>query len=194
MIKIKNIIRYEQLSGKSFSDFDSSNENDVITLLYCIELPKETFEVYKKTAKVAEKALFNEIKKINDEMVLINQFSTVQSDESTAESDTKKHEMVSNIVAALIYGGLDAHFVMEEMEIADLPLFIKGLETKKKEKLENWRLWTFFTVLPHVGKGISKPQDLIKFTWEEDTEKQEAAKTLEDSKDLFDAFMNGKIN
>jgi hypothetical protein len=193
MIKIKNIIRYEQLSGKSFSDFDSNDENDVITLLYCIELPKEAFEVYKKTAKVAEKALFNEIKKINDEMILINQFSSVKLEESNTvtESDAKKHEMVSNIASTLVYGGLDAHYVMEEMEIADLPIFVKGLENKKKEELENCRLWTFFNILPHVGKGIKEPQDLIKFPWEKSEKEPENA---EDGENIFKEFIHGNIN
>jgi len=183
------------LTGKSFSDFDNSNEDDVIALLYCIQLPKETFEIYKRTAKVAQKALVNEIKKISDEMVIINQFSTVKLEESdtVTESDTKNHEMVSNIATALIYGGLNAHFVMEELEIADLPIFIKGLEDKRKEELENSRLWTFFNVLPHVGKGFEKPQDLIRFAWEKETEKKEADKNIKDNTDILSAFFKGKV-
>lgn len=192
MIKIKNIIRYEQLTGKSFSDFDNSDEDDVMALLYCIELPNGSFEQFKNASKIAKKALSESLKNINECMELINQFSETKKEDSLEnekENDTKSHEKVSIIAASLIFGGVDAHFVMEELEIQDLPLFVKGLENKNKAKMENDRLWTFYNILPHVGKGISKPQDLMVFPWEADTEKAEALKNIEDNAKKFEDFM-----
>jgi hypothetical protein len=184
MIKLKNIIRYEQLTDKSFTSFDNSNEEDVFSLLYCIRLPKETFEFYKNTFKTAPIAAKNEIKEVNEYMTVMQQFS--KKSENEEESN---HEKVSNTIMSLIFSGLDAHFVMEEMEIEDLPLFISGMEEKAKAKIENDRLWTFYNILPHVGKGIKSPQDLIKFPWEKEDKKSDI-----DSETIFNQFMENKIN
>jgi len=194
MIKIKNIIRYEQLTDKSFSAFDSTNEDEVLALLYCIELPEQTFEVFKRTTATAKRALESYLKKVNGYMEFISQFfSETKKKTDEANSDNKKPEKVTDLISILLFSGIDTRYVMEEMEIQDLPMFIGGLEKKKRADLENDRLWTFYHILPQVGKGITKPQDMCPFPWEEKEIEQSAKEDIERNAEKYNDFIkNGK--
>ena len=65
--------------------------------------------------------------------------------------------------------GLDAHFVLYEMKLFEIGDYLKAIDEHKKEQMERDRLWTFYTILPHVDhKKLKKPQDLMPFPWEKE--------------------------
>ena len=99
-------------------------------------------------------------------------------------------EMISGIVSVLIISGLDAHYVLNEMEICDLPLYIEAYEKKRKEEMESARMWTYLTILPHIDarKMENGAKDLITFPWEE-AEKQAEKEIKETEIERFELFM-----
>lgn len=79
---------------------------------------------------------------------------------------------------SLISNGIDAHFVLEELELSELYPLIKSLDSVKKEKMEQKRFWTFFQILPQIdSKKIKSPKDLLLFPWE-NIDKEEEEKIL----------------
>ena len=84
--------------------------------------------------------------------------------------------------------GLDAHYALNEMELCDLPLFLEAYERKKKEQMEESRMWTYLTILPHIDakKMENGAKDLITFPWEE---KKEATEISDIEAQRFEEFM-----
>ena len=99
--------------------------------------------------------------------------------------------MIGNIVSTLIMSGLDATYALEEMELCDLPMYIEAYERKRKEEMEASRLWTFFTMLPHIDSKKMKngAMDLITFPWEEVEATREAERAINEDIDRFEQFM-----
>jgi hypothetical protein len=79
---------------------------------------------------------------------------------------------------------------MKLFEIGD---YIKAIDEHKKEQMERDRLWTFYTILPHIDqKKLKKPQDLMPFPWEREQLEKDALEQLEKDKDMFNKFFNSK--
>ena len=47
-MKIGSVIKWEQMTDRSFLTMQYDNEDDVMKLLYCISSPNATFEDFKK--------------------------------------------------------------------------------------------------------------------------------------------------
>lgn len=78
-ITIKNIIRWEQLRGKTFSEFDTSDTDDVIALMY-VTTPDKTlggslFETYREVVQQRPKLVEKHSDEISRYLDYINQFS-----------------------------------------------------------------------------------------------------------------------
>lgn len=82
-------------------------------------------------------------------MGIMAQFQGTESSDDT-KSEGRISCSIGEIVSMLVMGGLDAHYAMEEMDLCDLPLYIEAYERKRKEELENARLWTYISILPHI--------------------------------------------
>ena len=66
-------------------------------------------------------------------------------------------------------------------------MYVEYYNNQNKSKLEMDRLWTYYTMLPHINtKKIKSPKDLIKFNWEVDDKKSIENITEDD----FDAMIN----
>jgi len=186
-LKIKAILRWEQIKNKSFSNFDSSDIEDIELLIYTMSEKKVTFEVFKNAlgAKI-RKDMYSDLNKL---MKYIAQF---QSENNTEEDPG--NQKIGDIISSLILSGLDPHYALNEMELFDLPVFISAYERKKKEEMENSRLWTYLSMLPHIDAKKMKngAKDLMIFPWEQaeiDTEKEIKDEEIE----KFENFMkNGK--
>lgn len=179
------------MTGKSFSDFDSENKEDLLSLLYCIDLPGESFKLYKQALMASQKVFSAKLIAVNDYLSHINQFAIEREKKPDEEVENEESKKIGAIAMSLIYNGVDSHYVMEEMEIEDLRLFVDGASQKLKEKIENDRLWAFYNVLPHVS-GIKSPQDLITFPWEEEEQRKKAEKNIEENEEIFKGIMNSK--
>ncbi|WP_291580959.1 hypothetical protein [Bacteroides sp.] len=196
-LTIKAIIRWEQMRGKSFSLMDYTNQEDLEVLLYTTVICNSpgkmyTFEIFRQTLsnkKVAGEMILS----LEREGAVLAQFYKRQKDGKTGNNDTIP-EKISELVSTLIMSGLDAHYAMNEMELCDLPMYIGSYEKMRKEEMESNRLWTFFTMMPHIDAKKMKngAKDLIIFPWEEEDAKIEAERAINEGLERFENFMNTK--
>ena len=69
----------------------------------------------------------------------------------------------------IVQYGVDAHYIMEEMELWQIEAMFRAVENTVKSKYEEERLWTYLTILPQVdGKKLNKPEKLLPFPWEKE--------------------------
>lgn len=195
-LSIKSIIRAEQILSKPFTDIDYTNIEELTKLLYCTVLSNNpvlfTFEEFQAIAE-NEKQLSAMIKEIEKANLVLEQFSrcpTAQNVENTGESP-----YIKELVGMLVMSGLDAHYVMNEMEISDIPMFVEAYEKKKREEMEASRLWTFLSIIPHVDtKKVKSPKDLMLFPWEEKEMQKAAEQALLRDKKVAEKFLSGEFN
>ncbi|MEF3427850.1 hypothetical protein [Bacteroides cellulosilyticus] len=194
-LTIKAIIRWEQLREKSFSLMDYTDKEDMESLLYVIYItsdkPGYTFEVFRQV--IADErfmsAMSSDLGRI---MEIVAQFQKkIVPDLGSTEGSP---EYIGNIVSALIMAGLDAHYALNEMELCDLPLYLEAYERKRKEEMESSRMWTYFTMLPHIDARKMKngARDLIVFPWEEEEMRKEAERAIREDAARFEEFMKTK--
>lgn len=171
-LTIKAIIRWEQLRKKSFSLMDYTSKDDVDALLYTTTICNNdgmmyTFDIFRHTLS-NEKLIKEMVSKLERETAMLSQFQKKQEKAVIGNTDDSP-ETIADIVSALILAGLDAHYVLNEMELCDLPLYIEAYEKKRKEDMESARMWTYLTILPHIDARKMKngAKDLIIFPWEE---------------------------
>lgn len=180
-IKIKQIIRWEQLTNKAFCSFDPDNENDVVALMYVTSSDKaaqeHSFEIYSSVVKSKPDLIRKDIKALTEYIDYINQFSRYGQKEEKQKEDPmalhkeeKQPEAVrtSEIVNSLLFEGrIDANYLLNEAEICDLPLLCKGLETKMRHDKEDSRLWTYLLLSPYLDGSCKNATDFYPFPWEE---------------------------
>lgn len=189
-LTIKAIIRWEQMKGKSFSLIDFADPEEIKALLYAMYVsqsrPMYTFDVFQSVLE-DEQFMTSISTDLARAMAVVAQFQ--KKTESTGSSvSTVTPETIGNIVSTLIMSGLDAHYVLNEMELCDMPLYIEAYERKRKEEMENSRLWTYLTILPHIDATKLKngAKDLITFPWEH----EEVDTEIKESEiERFEAFM-----
>lgn len=195
-LTIKAIIRAEQMLKKPFPEIDYTNPDELLKLLYCTVLANNkisfTYEEFKLIAE-NEKQFSAMIKEIEKANTVLAQFSTVNEENNGSGSTEPGY--VKDIIGTLVMSGLSAHYVMDEMEISDIPVFIDAYEKIKRENMESSRLWTFLSILPHVDtKAVKSAQDLILFPWEAEEENQKAKEAIERDRDIAERFFSGEFN
>lgn len=197
-LTIKSIIRTEQMLNKPFMDIDYGNESELMTLLYCSILSNNnerfTFDEFKQITS-NDKQYHAIIKEFEKESKIAAQFSNNVGSSKLEGSADKVKQFISDIAGTLIMSGISAEYVLNEIELTDLSFLIKAYESKQKEEMEKQRLWTFYTILPHVNsKKIKSPMDIHTFPWEKEERKKEAEKIAKDNEKEFREFMAGKYN
>lgn len=190
-LTIQAIIRFEQLNNKPFTDMDYSKEEDIISLFYVCNLSQNpvTLDEFKKGTN--EESIKEMIAEFEKETSITSQFKKnikKQTVELEQEQEILEPIYIKDIVSYLILGGLPADYALNHMLLCDLPLYVEANEKRIKEKLESERLWTYMSLMPHLTKKTKSPTDLYPFPWELDQIKENAAKSIEDDKEIFEAF------
>lgn len=187
---VKSVIRWEQMRGKSFSLVDYTDKEDVESLLYALYVTSDkyeyTFDVFRQV--LADERFMNAmLSELGKVMEIVSQFQRKVATSDIGNSESSP-DYVGAIVSALIMSGLDAHYALNEMELCDLPLFIEAYERKKKEQMEESRMWTYLTILPHIDakKMENGAKDLITFPWEE---KEDVTEISDIEAQRFEEFM-----
>lgn len=186
------------MTGRSFLRMDFSDENDMRRLLYCATVTCAAepfaFDVFEQTLQ-NEKIVAAEIRSLTSYSAFTAQFSCKREVVDKSDADTMQDVTIGSIVAKLIVAaGMDAHFVMHEMLVEDLPMYIEALNDKIRHEEESRRLWTFYAILPHVdGKKLKNPQKLHIFPWEAKEAARKAREELVRSEQEFYRFMNGEM-
>lgn len=181
----------ERLLKKPFGEFDLTDEETVLTLMYAMVSENNdevmTFDQFKSILNMGKIGIKVQ-RAVSDEMAYIDQFKEEVSDKE------EKVPYMGDLAALLITFGLDAHFVLYEMKLFEIGDYIKAIDEHKKEQMERDRMNTFYAILPHVDhKKIKKPQDIYPFPWELEQLEKDALEQLEKDKDMFNKFMNSTI-
>lgn len=196
-LDIEAVIRWEQMTGRSFLHVDFSNEDDMRRLLYCATVASTTepftFDVFEQTLQ-NKKVVAAATRSLTAYSAFTAQFSRKQ-ETSESDADAARDVTIGSIAAKLIVSaGMDAHFVMHEMLVEDLPMYIEALNDKLRHEEESRRLWTFYAILPHVdGKKLKDPQKLHIFPWEAEEAARKAREELTRHEQEFYRFMNGEL-
>lgn len=181
----------ERLLKKPFGEFDLTDEETILTLMYAMVSENNdevmTFDQFKSIINMGKIGIKVQ-RAVSDEMAYIDQFKEEVSDKE------EKAPYMGDLAALLITFGLDAHFVLYEMKLFEIGDYIKAIDEHKKEQMERDRMNTFYSILPHVDhKKIKKPQDIYPFPWEVEQIEKDALEQLEKDKDMFNKFMNSTI-
>lgn len=187
------MILWEQMTGRSFSEADFSDEEDVRKVQYCscVAYADEPFTYGEFVTMLSSRRVAASVAKAmaryND---FVSQFIPAHA-MPRADGDAAPHPRMGQIAARLIAHGMDAHFVLDEMSVAELPLYVEALDDVFKQQEESRRLWTFYSIMPHVdARKLRTPQHLCRFPWERrDVTEEERTQA---KKEFLD-FMNGKI-
>ncbi|WP_416803244.1 hypothetical protein [Bacteroides reticulotermitis] len=174
---------------------DYENKDDIDALMYTTmadEAGQYTFDAFRHILS-NEKFTSKIIAALENQTKVLNQFQAKVDPEQNKPDDWEPG-LISDLLATLILSGLDATYVLEEMSLADLPLYIRAYENRKKEDMENSRLWTYFTMLPHIDAKKLKngAKDLITFPWEQEAAIKRSEEELTASLDEFEQRMNTK--
>lgn len=195
-LSIKAIVKAEQILSKPFTDIDYTDVDELTKLLYCTVLANNsvsfTFEEFQLITE-NEKQFAAMIKEIERTNKVMEQFT--KSDKSGSGSIEGEPQYMKDVAGTLIMSGLDAHYVMNEMEISDIPIFIEAYEKKKRDDMEASRLWTFLSIVPHIDiKKVKFPKDLMMFPWEEEDALKAAEEALLRDQDAAEKFFSGEFN
>ena len=174
-IKIKQIVRWEQLMNKPFYELDPTNDLEITALMYVTadekDVDNSTFETFQQ---IANKKVCEDLSRsITRYFAYINQFSKNDATEKkevdpmaldkTEDETEKKTVRIADIVTGLIFDGVDAHYLLNDAEICDLPMLCKGAEMKMRRDKEDSRLWTFLMLTPYMSENVKKVTDFYPF-------------------------------
>lgn len=196
-LDIAAVVRWEQMTGRSFLHMDFSSEDDMRRLLYCATVAStaepHTFEVFEQTLQ-SKKVVAAAIRSLTSYSAFTAQFARKGVVERNS-SDMSQDVTIGAIAAKLIVtAGMDARFVMHEMLVEDIPLYIEALNDKLRHEEESRRLWTFYAVLPHVnGKKLRNPQKLHVFPWEADETARRAQEEMVRNEQELYRFLKGEM-
>lgn len=194
---IKAMIRYELLTGKPFQKIDYGNESDVEDMLYCAILCSNSELITKEEFfNIAEnESILNDMAaKLKRNISIIHQFMQQQAEINEGGTDNETNYIKDIASTLIISGGIDAEYLLHQMDVCDLPIYIEAYERHKREEMESSRLWTYYNMLPHIDKKkIKTPKDIIPFPWELEKLKKEAELSLKRDKELFEQFMSGQM-
>ena len=192
-LTLRAMTLWELMTGRSFSEVDFSDGEDVRKVQYCscVAYADEPFTYREFVTMLASRRVAASVAKAmaryND---FVSQFITAR-DAPRTDGDAAPHPRMGQIAARLIAHGMDARFVLDEMTVADLPIYLEAIDEIFKQQEESHRLWTFYSIMPHVdARKLRTPQHLCRFPWEK---RDVTAAEREQTEREFMDFMNGKI-
>lgn len=198
-LSVKACCLYEQLTGKNF--FKMGTEEDLFELLYCCVVTSNgslmmTLPVFKTF--IADKKVSKWINREYEKMMSFNgQLKTKSVDEEYEKKDKKEEGeelTMTDVAAALIVRhGVDAHYVMYEMDLWEIQPYLNAADIQRKSDLITQRFWTYLTLSPNINtKKVKSPEELVPFDWEKKENK--AQKDLEENGAAAFAFLSGNNN
>lgn len=196
-LNIKSCCLYEQITGKNFLKINS--EEDVIVLVYCCLVANNpsllmTYKVFQTlmTDKKVSKWLTREYEKISEFNAQIKTQPVTEPEKPKKDDEEKVELNMTDIASALIVRhGVDAHYVMYEMELWEIQPYFNAADIQRKNDLITQRFWTYLTIAPNINtKKVKSPEELVPFEWEEKKE-DKIKKKLERDTPAAVAFLLG---
>lgn len=197
-INAKVMCAYEAMTGRPFLEIDTAD--DMQHLFYCsLVLNNEDFSTMEYGVfqyLIADEEVVNwigeEYMKIGK---FLSQFKSDIGEEKEEHVDTENGEkpktfyMLEAVSGLIVRMGMDPDYVMYRMDEWEISYYYRILNEMDKERLTEDRLWTYLTILPHVGKKLGGPEKLLPFPWEK-SEKEKAKSSLEKNSAAAVAFLS----
>lgn len=201
-LNIKSIVLYEKLTQESFSLFDGTISK-IIPLLYCMLVANNDYnESYEDTIKYLfnDERLMKELgERLEKQMKFQSQFKSPFKEEEINLSDKSidtsndKQVFITQMIPILVVDcGLDINYVLNEMQYTDIDLYIRYKDDKERTKLEEKRLFTYLTVLPHIDSKKCPIEKFLPFQWEEKEKKEKGLKEIEMNQHKLQEFLKSK--
>ena len=191
-LTLRAVLLFDKLTARSFSSMSILDEEDAVTLLYCLQrceeggslLPLDVWEQVLESESVKSE-LYARLERILEAMIPL---SFPEGTSPTEETDEDTSPDFTSIAGMLVVeGGLSPSYVMDTMELWEIPAFLDSLDRKKREALEHQRLFTWMTMMPHLSSdSVGSPEELLPFPWEQ-------AETNARKKHLFDFLASADI-
>lgn len=191
-LTLRAVLLFEKLTARSFSSLSILDEEDAVTLLYCLQRCEEggsvlPLDVWKQVleSEAVRGDLYARLERTLEAMIPL---SLPEGTSPTEETDEDTSPDFTSIAGMLVVeGGLSPSYVMDTMELWELPAFLDALDRKKREALEHQRLFTWMTMMPHLSSdSVGSPEELLPFPWEQ-------AEKNARKKHLFDFLASAEI-
>ena len=183
-LNIKAICYFEKITGKSFFGF---GEEDIMHLLYACFLinnpeTKISFNVFMGIMQNEQIAKWSS-SQFQDALGIIQQFNkSIEGQREEKFSMDQTSTMTDFATSLIIDYGMDAKYVMYDMDIWEIEEYFEAVNTRIKREMELERFWTYIKVLPHIdGKKCKSPEALVPFDWEKDAKKKRNEENLKNN-------------
>lgn len=183
-LNIKAICYFEKITGKSFFGF---GEEDIMHLLYACFLinnpeTKISFNVFMGIMQNEQIAKWASTQ-FQDALGIIQQFNkSIEGQKEEKFSMDQTSTMTDFATSLIIDYGMDAKYVMYDMDIWEIEEYFEAVNTRIKREMELERFWTYIKVLPHIdGKKCKSPEALVPFDWEKDAKKKRNEENLKNN-------------
>lgn len=179
-LSLRAVCLYEQITARSFSTLDLSDGADVEALSYAMwyyatdeAQPLDRWRVSLESPSLATH-LARELERV---LSLLEQLSVKSASESSGGDGDTKPTPMTPIITRLAFS-LGAEFVLDQMELWELPHYLDSEEQRRRQELEQQRLFTWLSMLPHLSKDSARSaEELLPFPWE--AERKEAEQQLD---------------
>lgn len=175
-LTVKSLVMYESMTGNKFSKAMSEPE-EMLPIMYCAFVCSTGIEISLGAfVEMLDDPKFS--KKINGDLDRLRKFTEQFKSEKCDGEGEKNPENVdisiSDMADKLIfYYGVDARYVMNDMQLWELNHFLSGAEEQYKSRMEEQRMWTFLQVAPNIDlKKCKSPEKFLPFPWDEKDRKQ----------------------
>nr|DAQ14680.1 MAG TPA: hypothetical protein [Caudoviricetes sp.] len=193
-LTLRAVLLFEKLTARSFSSMSILDEEDAVTLLYCLQRCEEggsvlPLDVWKQVleSESVKGALYARLERTLEAMIPLSFTSSEGATSAEVEDNGDAPDFTSIAGMLVVDGGLSPSYVMDTMELWEIPAFLDALDRKKKEHLEHQRLFTWMTMMPHLSSdSVGSPEELLPFPWEQ-------AESNARKKHLFDFLASADI-
>lgn len=191
-LTLRAVLLFEKLTARSFSSLSILDEEDAVILLYCLQRCEEggsvlPLDVWKQVleSESVKGELYARLERTLEAMIPLSLPEGTSPTEETNEDTSPDFTSIAGML--VVEGGLSPSYVMDTMELWELPAFLDALDRKKREALEHQRLFTWMTMMPHLSSdSVGSPEELLPFPWEQ-------AESNARKKHLFDFLASADI-
>jgi len=189
-LTLRAVLLFEKLSARSFSTLNIQDGEQIPLLIYCLQRcedggSKMPFDAWVSVLDSVEVSshLYGRLERTLAELTPITDVED-SGDPSDGEDDGPDFTTIANMI--IVDGGIDAGYVMDRMELWEIPAILNAIQKRKQEGLEYKRLFTWMSMLPHLAQdSVCSPEKLLPFPWEVESEDVGQA--------IFDQLKNAKI-
>lgn len=181
-VTLRAVLLFEKLTARSFTSIDFESEEDAVALIYCLqrcapEGSRMPFEQWRSVLKspAVRADCYRALGLALDELGALSLPAFGEASAPSSPAPEAPAQTFTEIATTLIVtGGLSAEYVMDRMELWELPALLKALDARTREALERSRLFTWLGMLPHLASDSAQsPEKLLPFPWEHQQEDQE---------------------